>query len=434
MRRRLLISTLTVALVAVAILGIPASIAGLRLIDDEARRTVDDVASRISRFVDARLAEGLDVSAQTLALQLGDDLHVLVRLPDGTTITAGSPEGPAAIRSSELTPRGATVTVTEAAEALSDQRRQLFVLVAGASAAALAVAAALGLVLARRLSEPLVELALAAERFGSGQARPPGVRTGIPEVDRVGEVLESSGRRIADTLAAERRFATEASHQLRTPLTALSMRLEEIAAADDLAAVRSESHVALDQVERLAGVVSELLARSRTARTGLTTEVDVDAVLRQQVLEWRPAFASRARTVRLDNPAPLRALASPGGLAQVVATLLENSLVHGAGQTTVGTRSRGSSVVVEVTDEGAGVPASLVGSLFERSVSGGSGTGLGLALARDLAEADGGRLALVAQQPAVFALFLAPATSGGTSSELEPGTMRGVRGTSRPRR
>jgi signal transduction histidine kinase len=96
----------------------------------------------------------------------------------------------------------------------------------------------------------------------------------------------------------------------------------------------------------------------------------------------------------------------------VLATLLENSLVHGGGTVTVSTRSTGISLVVEVTDEGEGVPAELGARIFERSVSGRSSTGLGLALAREIAAADGGRLELVQQKPPVFALFLSAASSG----------------------
>jgi signal transduction histidine kinase len=92
----------------------------------------------------------------------------------------------------------------------------------------------------------------------------------------------------------------------------------------------------------------------------------------------------------------------------VIATLIENSLRHGAGTTTVRSRPSGPSgaVVVEVADEGAGVPDDLAPRIFEREVTSGKGTGLGLALARDLASADGGRLELAQRRPAVFALFL----------------------------
>ena len=94
---------------------------------------------------------------------------------------------------------------------------------------------------ARRLARPVRDLARAADRIGSGDARPVGRRYGIAELDRVAEGLDNSAKRVSDLISAEQDFAVDASHQLRTPLTALSMRLEEmVAAADDPEVVREE--------------------------------------------------------------------------------------------------------------------------------------------------------------------------------------------------
>jgi signal transduction histidine kinase len=132
----------------------------------------------------------------------------------------------------------------------------------------------------------------------------------------------------------------------------------------------------------------------------------------QQVVEWEPAFGAARRRIVATGTRGLVALATPNGLSQVLATLLENSLVHGAGTATVSTRSTGISLVIEVTDEGPGVPPELGATIFERSVSGRRSTGLGLAVARELAQAEGGRLELIQQKPPVFALFLSAVGAG----------------------
>jgi signal transduction histidine kinase len=277
--------------------------------------------------------------------------------------------------------------------------------------AALVAAAAVGILQAKVLRGPLAGLQRRAENLGSGQKREPLRTSGISEVDRVAELLERSADRVDRLIAAERQFASDASHQLRTPLTALSMRLEEIMQADDQQTVREEAGSALAQVERLATVVEHLLdgVRDNNLRAG---PVPLDEIVLQQVVEWEPAFAARHRVVKATGTRGLVALATPNGLSQVLATLLENSLIHGAGTVTVSTRSTGISLVVEVSDEGPGVPPELGSRIFERSVSGRRGTGLGLAVARELAEADGGRLELVQQKPAMFALFLSAAGAG----------------------
>ena len=277
--------------------------------------------------------------------------------------------------------------------------------------AALAAAAAVGVLQANVLRAPLAGLQRRAENLGSGQKREPLRTSGISEVDRVAELLERSADRVDRLIAAERQFASDASHQLRTPLTALSMRLEEIMQADDQQTVREEAGSALAQVERLATVVEHLLdgVRDNNLRAG---PVPLDDIVQQQVVEWEPAFAARHRIVKATGTRGLVALATPNGLSQVLATLLENSLIHGAGTVTVSTRSTGISLVVEVSDEGPGVPPELGSRIFERSVSGRRGTGHRLAVARELAEADGGRLELVQQKPAMFALFLSAAGAG----------------------
>ena len=277
--------------------------------------------------------------------------------------------------------------------------------------AGIAAAIGLGLVQGRAITAPVTALAERAERLGSGEQRGSVQPSGIPEVDRVADLLEHSAGRIDRLIAAERQFASDASHQLRTPLTALSMRLEEILEADDPRTVREEARSALAQVERLATVVEHLLdsVRDNNLRTG---PVPLDSVVLQQIVEWEPAFTAKRRSVRAVGTRGLVALATPNGLSQVLATLLENSLVHGGGTVTVSTRSTGISLVVEVTDEGPGVPGELGARIFERSVSGRKGTGLGLAVARELAEADGGRLELVRQKPPVFALFLSSVGAG----------------------
>ncbi len=273
---------------------------------------------------------------------------------------------------------------------------------------AAALAAWLAAVLAGRLARPVEELAEAASRLGAGDPRPLGRRYGVTDLDQLADGLDRSARRLSSLLAADRELAVDASHQLRTPLTALSMRLEEmIAAADDPDVVREEGSAALAQAERLADVVTQLLSPARRATAASAALTGIDEIVRQQVVEWEPAFRRARRKLVVIGVRGLQAHVTPGGLAQVLATLLDNALMHGGGTVTLQTSQSARSVVVEVRDEGDGIPPELVSRIFERSVSGRpEGTGLGLALARTMAAADGGRVVLVKAKPATFAVFL----------------------------
>ncbi len=258
-----------------------------------------------------------------------------------------------------------------------------------------------------RSSQQLLAL---STRFAAGETRLEPLDSGIDEFDAVAEVMTRRAHDWTKSLAAERDFAADASHQLRTPLTALLMRLEEISYTEDVEVVHEEANIAISQVERLTRVVDDLLGRNRGAG-GPAPAVSLDSIIAALQREWQPAFEQARRSVRVRGERGLFVRSTPVALSQVLSTLLENSLVHGRGTVDVRARRAGPSVIVEVSDEGDGVPAAMAPHIFERSVSSGTGgsTGLGLALARDLAEANGGRLDLVRAQPARFALFLSEA-------------------------
>ena len=415
MRRQLLISMLAVAVAAVLALGIPLGFVLARLQVDEANQALHRDAQSVASDLYQRSVGGLPVDQQ-FATELSRALagrYVVIRESGQSLATTGGRPPSHDSRSATVVEGQFQVSVAADDGYLSSNLAKELVLIVGVALAAVGVAVVLGLLYARRITRPLQELAGAADRLGSGDTGPLGRRFGIQELDRVAEGLDGSAQRINDLLSAERDFAVDASHQLRTPLTALSMRLEEMmAAAEYPDVVREEGSAALAQTERLADVVGQLLGRARRTSAGSPTVASVDEIVSQQVIEWEPAFRRVSRRLAVAGEKGLFAFATPGGAAQVIATLLDNALVHGAGTVTIRTSRTRRSVVVEVRDEGGGVPTELAPRIFERSVSGSpNGTGLGLALARAVAAADGGQVVLVRPRPAVFALFLPHATA-----------------------
>ncbi|GAA0286416.1 two-component system sensor histidine kinase DraK [Actinomadura nitritigenes] len=418
MRRRLLLSTLAVAVVAILLLGIPLAYAAHKLIYEEAGQSLDREASAIAGGVAYTLESRQPVTGAAIAREY-PGRYIAVTLPGGAAVEAGPRPRPGARQlTATAAGQGVRVRMSRPASQLKDQELRLLLFIGSLALLGVAVTVGLAMVQARKLTLPLRDLAETADRLGTGNARPRRRRYGIPEVDRVAEVLDRSAVRIADLLAASREFASDASHQLRTPLTALSMRLEEmIDAADYPDVVREEGAAAVAQAERLVAVVEQLLARARHDRTGGAVASPIDDIIRQQVEEWRPIFRRDGRDVRIVGEQGLVGMTNPEGLSQIVATLLDNSLMHGAGTVTIHTKPGASSVVVEVGDEGAGIPPELEPRIFERSVSGGRGTGLGLYLARSLAVVDGGRLELLQSRPAVFGVFLREAAEARLAGE-----------------
>jgi signal transduction histidine kinase len=298
---------------------------------------------------------------------------------------------------------------------------QTVALVWGAMAAlaALAVAAAwlVGRRQARRLARPLEELAVAARRLGEGDFSVRTRQGGIPEIDSVGSALNSTAGRLDDLLARERAFSADASHQLRTPLAGLRLRLEAALESphQDLKPAVAASLVDADRLE---STIDELLALARDRRASGTGPVDLRVLVDEMSPEWRGRLALQGRGLDLNveagTPDPR---ASAAAVRQVLAVLVDNATTHGAGTVAVTVREATDAVAIDVSDEGAGVhePENV---LFARRADQQGGHGIGLALARRLAEAEHGRLELTLRTPPTFTLLLPPALA--ETSGLQP--------------
>jgi signal transduction histidine kinase len=294
-----------------------------------------------------------------------------------------------------------------------------------ATLAALAVTAAwlVGRRQARRLARPLEDLAVTAQRLGEGdfsvRSRPGGIR----EIDSVGAALDTTAVRLDDLLARERAFSADASHQLRTPLAGLRLRLEaalERPGQDPGPAIAAS----LVHADRLAAIIDELLALARDHQTTQAEPVDLAVLLDELSPEWRGRLSAQGRSLELiAEPGTPDAQASAAAVRQVLAVLVDNATEHGAGTVRVTVREASGAVAVDVADEGPGVaePA----SVFTRRADHLDGHGIGLALARRLAEAEAGRLDLTRPSPPVFTLLLPSALSGTPADQRSQAAVDG---------
>ncbi|MHA6781822.1 ATP-binding protein [Pseudonocardia saturnea] len=256
-----------------------------------------------------------------------------------------------------------------------------------------------------RLARPLDDLSTAARRLGNGDfsVRVPAVE--YIEIDAVGSALNRTAVRLDDLLARERAFSADASHQLRTPLTTLRLGLEAalVRPGHDL---RSAIHKGLDSAERIERTVDELLTLARDTH-GPVDVLDIALFLREATEPWVARLGDEGRALRVSvDPQTPPAVASAAAVRQVLAVLLDNALTHGAGPVEVSARDAGDAVGIEVADGGPGITADAANQLFSRRSAAANGHGVGLALARRLAEAEGGHLRLASTAPPVFTLLL----------------------------
>lgn len=427
MRRRALTMTMSAVTVAVLILGIPGILLGCVLQWENARANLYSDATRLMAAVDRRLYSGDTIASDLLSETIASSdvtTYIRVEYDNGKVISQGvRPDIDDALQEEYVGTNGATILVEGSRSALlASLATFVFISLIGILISFTA-AIALARWQSRRISAPLIYLAAAAEQIGAGQTRPRMRESGIEEIDLVYEELVRTAERMAGRIAAERQFAADASHQLRTPLTALSMRLEEIEYLSDQQEVREEAASCLEQVERLTAVVADLLSNSRAV--GASTEaIMVERIFDQQRDEWERSFTQAGRGLTFSSERSLAVLAPPGALAQVIATLLENSLKYGAGTTQVSARKVGKGVMIDVVDEGEGVEDELREAIFTKGFSTGGSTGIGLPLARSLAESAGGRLELAQTKPALFRIILSAVPQTINPEKiLPPGTI-----------
>ncbi|GAB7103334.1 HAMP domain-containing sensor histidine kinase [Streptomyces phaeofaciens JCM 4814] len=275
---------------------------------------------------------------------------------------------------------------------------------AGLAVAVLGVAALIGAVVARRITRPLRQLNDMASKFSDGDLTARSPVTGPQETRTLARTLNAAGERLDTLIASQRIFVADASHQLRTPLTALRLSLDNIADGVDDEFVREDVEQATAEVVRMSRLVSGLLVLARAeAKVTAAEPLPLTDIVTERLSVWRPAADERGVTIALRGSADDRpsVLASPGHLDQVLDNVLSNALeVSPDGAAiTVRTESRGDKVVLSVLDEGPGMSDAEKPRAFDRfwrgqGLTGRSGSGLGLAVVKQLVTDDGGTVAL----------------------------------------
>jgi signal transduction histidine kinase len=291
-----------------------------------------------------------------------------------------------------------TVRITYPTGATDRRILRYWLALALAAAVVLAAAAVAGLLLSRSLSRPLRRLERAAERIGEGALDARASETDGPEeIRRLARTLNETAAKLDALVRSQLDFVSDASHQLRTPLTALRLRLENI--EPNVAPEAQESlAAAVAETDRLARLVSELLALARAEDdVEPAGRIDVAALATARVDAWSALADERGVSIQTTS-APVVARGGSGRVEQVLDNLLSNALDASPRGATiqVTTARRNGWVEMHVVDEGPGLAAAARAHAFDRFWhAGGEGSGLGLTIARRLAAVDEGCVELL---------------------------------------
>lgn len=421
MRRRIIRLSTAVTAVAILLFGLRLGIGLTRYFISEQHRSLHDAAAGVAVAVSGDLGLGqLPANANA-----SSERQFAVYDPSGRRIVGDAPAGSEALIQSAL--RGGVVDgqtdgryavalpvtdgntvvgavlATESDTILTAPIAVTWVAMTALALLALIVSWLLGRRQARILTRPLEDLATVAERLGDGDFGVRTVTVGMSEIDSLNRSINRTAARLGELLDRERTYTADASHQLRTPLTGLRFQLEaalEDPAVDPRQAIRD----ALVSTDRLEATITDLLALARDTPNPAEL-LDIESLIRNVQERWHGPLAQQGRPVhtavaQLDGGSR----ASRAAVTQILDVLLDNAYRHGNGEVNVAVRNAIDTIAIDVTNQG---PAIIGGGqeMFQRRSSAATGHGIGLAFARTLANAEGGRLTLSRPTP-TFTLLL----------------------------
>ncbi len=408
MRERLIAAFVFVVMFTLLAFGIARAYALEGLLEESEQLKVERAASLMADALEEHLEQGEQVTPDHLQDLLATDERVEYVDETGGVVAAETDDytdEPGSLSQTEELRSGGEITLLRSRavvdEAISDAVTPIVVL----ALVLIAVAALLGYAAARWLSRPFQELARVARELARGRFDVQVPRFSIPEADTVGRALETSASQMHQLVVRERDFAANASHQLRTPITALRLELEDLSLwRETPPEVAEQLNRGLRELQRLSASVDDLLALARGRQVGGVTDVDVAALAEEAVARWEAPAAKDGRRVTTAPASPLRVRLAPGPIEQILDALVGNALAHGAGEVRLAVAERDGAVRVRVSDEGSTRLSQKV--LDGRAGDAGGAAPGGLALAAEIAEALGGRLTLERDPSTTFTLTL----------------------------
>ena len=454
MRKRLLVSAVALVLTALLAFALPLGWAVRGLLEGRAVDALQSAAEPFGLLLDAS-PRCSDLQVQVVQMR-GQPLVVSVVGGDGALLATTAPNGRPSVGQEIVDAAGGRpgrsvgdgrvavavrlstnvcnqplllhMVVSDAP--VRQQVRNAWLLIAGVATVVAAGAAGAAWWFGRRLAAPLERLATSAGRLGEGDFTARAPRSGLPEADRIADALDDTAVRLGRSADRANAFAADASHQLRTPLTALRLHLETLATIQPGPSVDA----ALEEADRLEHTIDELVALTRPDTAA--RELDLAALVGQRLPAWEELAAQQGRELTFEVVPVPPVHARPGAVGQALQVLLDNALRHGRGRITVRLAPAlpddpDGTVRLCVLDEGPATDrATTSAAAPEATATGGTrGTdgsdrsgegakradrnaarpgGRGLPLARALIHAEGGELSLAIEADGSTACLLLP--------------------------
>lgn len=411
MRERLIAAFVGLTIAVVALYGIPRAYIVAEQVQQNEERKIERSLDLLAVLLVERSSDAAPITEEFLSRLLNEAERIEYVAPDGaSTVAAGalvSGETHDIVKSIPLE-NGGRVTLSRASDLIEQRIADAVMPVVLIGVALILGSVLLGFWLARRLARPFQDLARVADELGSGRFDVEVPHYRVPEAEEIAFALRSSTDALRELVRREHEFAANASHQLRTPVTALRLELEDLAMWPETPPVVAEElGRALRELDRLSETVTELLALARGQRLAAVASADLAAIVRDAEQRWSPAVkAERRRLTVRTTDAPLRSLVPSGPVNQILDVLIENALRHGRGPIALSAIDRGTHIEVAVADRG---PRPSDQGIFARATRGdaSAGEGIGLAVAQELATALGGHLLLAEGETTTFTLLLA---------------------------
>ena len=411
MRERFVGSFVLLAVFIIVMFGVVRAYALTNLIREDAASKLDRSVVLMAALIGERANNGKVTNARQIGEYLDRAQRIEYVNAEGKRVVAKSRAYVTGrsgndLVSSATVAGGGSLTLEQSGAIVDERVADTILPILQLALLLIAVAAAVGYVLAWRLARPFQKLTLMADDLWRGELDTEIPHFAIREADAISRAMRTSAIQLKALARKEGEFASNASHQLRTPITALHLELEDLAVWDETPPIVAEElRRSVLELDRLSEAVTSLLDMARGNEVTAGPAIDVSALAIDAAARWRPQVTAVKRRITAVTPGVVMMNTARGRVNQILDVLMENSIKHGVGRIELVVTELDAHTRLRVNDLGT---SKIDNSVFARRVRGSDsdGEGIGLSIAAELARSLGGYLVVGDSPTMSFDLML----------------------------